>query len=214
MKSLSPEDTPLQKETHALVRRLAVGRCGALPGRDHRLRIVTRNDWMGGLLSGLTLAMAILAERISHGAGDLSLARGLAPLQKTRAHPTHVGGGNLGRRHGLCAWTKPAPSPKTGWSSTRSLPIDKTHRLGTAPIPSIFHTLIDFGLLASQPNPVDPMEQAIERVHRPETGMPPRTHPEWTRVHEYPAVPRSPGHVQPLDLSRRKPGVRRRQGRP
>ena len=184
MKSLSPEDTPLQKETHALVRRLAVGAV-ALCLLVVIVYGLTRNDWMGGLLSGLTLAMAILPNEfpmvlvifLSLGAWRLSKKRVLT--RRMSAVET------LGAATVLCV-------DKTGTLTQNRMVLhtvfadDKTHRLGPAPIPSIFHTLIDFGLLASQPNPVDPMEQAIARAHRPETGMPPRTRPAWARVHEYP----------------------------
>lgn len=184
IKSLSSEDTPLQKETHALVRRLAVG-ASVLCLAVIIVYGLTRGDWMGGLLAGLTLAMAILPNEfpmvlvifLSLGAWRLSKKRVLT--RRMSAVET------LGAATVLCV-------DKTGTLTQNRMVLhtvfndDKTHRLGTSPIPPTFHELIDCGLLASQPNPVDPMEQAVEHVHRPSTGMMPRTHSGWTRVHEYP----------------------------
>ena len=184
LKSLSPESTPLQKETHALVRRLAVGAvvlCLAVI----IIYGLTRGDWMGGLLAGLTLAMAILPNEfpmvlvifLSLGAWRLSKKRVLT--RRMSAVET------LGAATVLCV-------DKTGTLTQNRMALhtiyseEQTHRLNTSPVPAVFHGLIDSGLLASQPNPVDPMEQAIARVHRPETGLPPRTRHGWTRVHEYP----------------------------
>jgi Ca2+-transporting ATPase len=146
---------------------------------------LSRADWMGGLLAGLTLAMAILPNEfpmvlvifLSLGAWRLSKKRVLT--RRMSAVET------LGAATVLCV-------DKTGTLTQNRMVLHtvfadrQTFRLGTETVPPAFHPLIDFGLLASQPNPVDPMEQAIERVHRPETGMPDRTHPEWTRQHEYP----------------------------
>jgi Ca2+-transporting ATPase len=184
LKSLSPESTPLQKETNALVRRLAVGAI-ALCLAVIIIYGLSRADWMGGLLAGLTLAMAILPNEfpmvlvifLSLGAWRLSKKRVLT--RRMSAVET------LGAATVLCV-------DKTGTLTQNRMVLHtvfadrQTFRLGTETVPPAFHPLIDFGLLASQPNPVDPMEQAIERVHRPETGMPARTHPEWTREHEYP----------------------------
>lgn len=184
IESLSPEDTPLQKETHALVRRLAVG-ASALCLVVIIVYGLTRSDWMGGLLAGLTLAMAILPNEfpmvmvifLSLGAWRLSKKRVLT--RRMSAVET------LGAATVLCV-------DKTGTLTQNRMVLralftdNKIHRLETAPIPPIFHKLIDFGLLASQPNPVDPMELAVERAHRLSTGMTPRSHSGWTRVHEYP----------------------------
>jgi len=184
LKSLSPESTPLQKETHALVRRLAVG-AAVLCVAVIVIYGLTRADWMGGLLAGLTLAMAILPNEfpmvlvifLSLGAWRLSKKRVLT--RRMSAVET------LGAATVLCV-------DKTGTLTQNRMVLhtvyaaNQTHRLNASPVPPPFHALIDSGLLASQPNPVDPMEQAIARVHRPESGLPPRERAEWTRVHEYP----------------------------
>ena len=60
---------------------------------------------------------------------------------------------------------------------------NETYRWWADSVPSPFHRLINAGLLASQPNPVDPMEQAIAAVHRPEKGFASRPHSSWKRVH-------------------------------
>lgn len=184
LKSLSPESTPLQKETHALVRRLAVG-AAVLCVAVIVIYGLTRADWMGGLLAGLTLAMAILPNEfpmvlvifLSLGAWRLSKKRVLT--RRMSAVET------LGAATVLCV-------DKTGTLTQNRMVLhtvyaaNQTHRLNASPVPPPFHALIDSGLFASQPNPVDPMEQAIARVHRPESGLPPRERAEWTRVHEYP----------------------------
>lgn len=184
LKSIPSENTPLQKETNILVRRLAAGAASLC------LLVVvvyglTRSDWMGGLLAGLTLAMAILPNEfpmvlvifLSLGAWRLSKKRVLT--RRMSAVET------LGAATVLCV-------DKTGTLTQNQMVVhtlfceNQTLRLDTPTVPVTFHRLINAGLLASQPNPVDPMEQAIVAVHRPERGFASRSHSSWKRVHEYP----------------------------
>ncbi len=184
LKSIPSEITPLQKETNVLVRRLAGGAVTL-----YLVVVVvyglTRSDWMGGLLAGLTLAMAILPNEfpmvlvifLSLGAWRLSKKRVLT--RRMSAVET------LGAATVLCV-------DKTGTLTQNQMVLhtlyseNETYRLGGDSVPSPFHRLINAGLLASQPNPVDPMEQAIAAVHRPEKGFASRPHSSWKRVHEYP----------------------------
>ncbi len=184
LKSIQSENTPLQKETNDLVRRLASG-AAALCLLVVVVYGLTRSDWMGGLLAGLTLAMAILPNEfpmvlvifLSLGAWRLSKKRVLT--RRMSAVET------LGAATVLCV-------DKTGTLTQNQMVLhtlssgNETHRLGATAVPVFFQGLINAGLLASQPNPVDPMEQAIAAVHRPENGFASRSHSSWKRVHEYP----------------------------
>ena len=76
--AIEDEPTLLQKSTGALIAKLgilALGFCAIVAVAYG----VLRDDWIGGALSGITLAIALLAGRIPDGAGDLHGARGLPP---------------------------------------------------------------------------------------------------------------------------------------
>ena len=54
------------------------------------------------------------------------------------------------------------------------------------PLPEEFHALAEFALLASQQNPFDPMERAINALAKETLSGTEHLHDNWTLVHEYP----------------------------
>jgi Ca2+-transporting ATPase len=180
LESLSPEPTPLQKETHSLVKRLALG-AGALSAAVVILYGITRGDWLNGLLAGLTLAMAILPNEFPMVL-VIFLSLGAWRLSKERVLTRRMGAVEiLGAATVLCA-------DKTGTLTQNRMTLDSLyasgehHRVGENRLPTPFQHLIEWAALASQPNPVDPMEKAIEKLRDPTS----QTHAGWTRVGEYP----------------------------
>ena len=183
------EATPLQKEVGRLVRRLAV--IGVLLS----LLLVaiyglTRGDWLHGLLTGITLAMSILPEEypviltvfLAMGAWRISRHRVL-----TRRVPTVEA---LGSTTVLCV-------DKTGTLTLNRMAVQQLI-VGNAsfvvddspiPLPEAFHELVEFGILASETTPFDPMEKAIHTLgarHLAATG---HIHRDWVLAHEYSLSP-------------------------
>ncbi len=182
-----PEQTLLQKETGRLVRILA--------GVGLFLCFVvvvvyglTRGDWLGGFLAGLTLAMATLPEEfpvvlmvfLALGAWRISRQRVL-----TRSVPAIE---TLGAATVLCV-------DKTGTLTFNRMSVDRldvdgkyydAKESGRPPLPELFHELALFGLLASQQDPFDPVERAIIRFAKESFGEVERPYRDWRLIREYP----------------------------
>ena len=54
------------------------------------------------------------------------------------------------------------------------------------PLPEEFHELVEFGVLASQRDPFDPMEKAFHALGERRLAGTEHLHPSWTLVREYP----------------------------
>ena len=163
-------ETPLTLQTRRLVRAAAVA--GAAASVLFVLGFgLTRGDWLDALLGGVTLAMSLLPEEFSliltvfmaMGAWRLSHERVLA------RRPAAIEA--LGAATVLC-------TDKTGtltWNrmavAELAVPDGATLRLwqapqagATAPLPEPFHALVQAAVLASQPEPFDPMERALHAL--------------------------------------------------
>jgi P-type Ca2+ transporter type 2C len=180
------EQTPLQSETASIVRAIFVGAlllCAVLVV----VYGLTRGDWLNGLLSGITLAMAVLPEEfpvvltifLALGAWRISrhhvLARRMAAVE------------TLGAATVLCA-------DKTGTLTQNRMRIRMLRsgeRLldladGPAELPESFHELLEYGILASQQDPFDPMEKAIHEVGAGRLINTEHIHSTWTLAQQYP----------------------------
>ena len=185
--TLVAERSPLQRETAVLVRRLAVIGAGLCT-----LIVIayglSRADWLGGFLAGLTLAMAILPNEF-----PAILAIFLA-----------LGAWRIAQQHVL---TRRVPALETLGSAT-VLCVDKTGTLTlnqmavrklfardrfldvppdpSTPLPESFHELVEFGVLASQRDPFDPMEKAFKALCDGWLAGSEHQHPDWVLVRQYP----------------------------
>ncbi|HSN33802.1 MAG TPA: cation-translocating P-type ATPase [Ideonella sp.] len=199
LQTLAPEDTPLQRQTRTLVRRLALvalALCAVLVV----VYGLTRGDWIAGLLAGITLAMATLPEEfpvvltvfLALGAWRISRRRVL-----TRRVPAIE---TLGSATVLCV-------DKTGTLTENRMAVH-TLAAGAAtfrvpgeddrtPLPEAFHGLLEFGILASEVDPFDPMEKAMRALGRRYLADTEHLHASWELVHEYPLTPemRAISHV-------------------
>jgi Ca2+-transporting ATPase len=188
LENISEEDSLLQKETGLIVKNFAIG--GAILCAFVVIVYgVTRGDWLHGLLAGLSLSMALLPEEfsvvllvfLSMGAWRMSKRNVL--VRRMPAIET------LGSSTVLCV-------DKTGtltlnkmilssiYSENESCDIDKIDENGCL-LPE-FHELLEFGYLASQQDPFDPLEKEIKKSTERFLPDHQKIHSEWKLVREYP----------------------------
>lgn len=184
---VTPEQTPLQRETARLVRVLAIvggTACAAVV----LLYGLLRGAWIQGLLAGLALALALLPEEfpviltvfLALGAWRLSrrkvLTRRVAALEA------------LGSINVLCV-------DKTGTLTENRMSVGilsaggarwEVERRRGEPLPEEFHELAEFALLASQKTTFDPMDLAISAFGQTALGGTEHLHAQWELLREYP----------------------------
>ncbi len=186
LQTIEEEKTPLQKETGIFVRNIALialGLCAILA----IVYGLTVGNWLDGLLRSITLAMAILPEEfpvvltvfLAIGAWRISqshvLTRRVAAIE------------TLGSNTVLCV-------DKTGTLTINRMSVEKifasdeffTVKSGSniSP-PEKFHGLIEFGILASQTNPFDPMEKALWELGENYPSLTEHLHDDWELMKEY-----------------------------
>ncbi len=187
LQSIHEEDTLLQKETAIIVRNFAV--IGVVLCM---LVIVVygliRGNWINGLLSGLTLSMAILPEEfpvvllvfLTLGAWRMSKRKVLT--RKTAVIET------LGATTVLCV-------DKTGTLTMNEMRMDglmtddvyydlESHKGNL--LPERYHGLIEYAYLASQKDPFDPLEKEIKSKIEGSFIESEHIHGDWTLIREYP----------------------------
>ncbi len=183
------EATPLQNEIGSLVRRLAI--IGVLLSLF--LPVIyglTRGDWLFGFLSGITLAMAILPDEYPVVL-TIFMAMGAWRLSKhqvlTRRAPTVEA---LGSATVLCV-------DKTGTLTQNHMAVQELiaanvsfmAHASPAPLPEVFHELVEFGILSSETEPFDPMEKAIHALGTHYLAETEHLHRDWILAHEYSLSP-------------------------
>ncbi len=187
LQTINQEETLLKKETSWLVRNFAIA------GAILCIFVVivygmTRGDWLNGLLAGVSLSMALLPEEFS-----VVMLIFLS-----------MGAWRMSKRHVL---TRRMPAIETLGSAT-VLCVDKTGTLtmnrmilstlftdgeyydadknGNLPLPEKFHELLEFGYLASQKDPFDPVEKEIKNGTERFLGNTEHIHLNWELAQEYP----------------------------
>ena len=166
------EQTRLQRETRSLVWKLAV-LGGVLSVAVAVIYALSRQNVTGGILAGLTLAMAILPNEfpvvvtlfLALGAWRLSRRRVL-----TRRMPAVEG---LGAVTVLCV-------DKTGTLTENRMTVDRLMPPGES------DTILEYAVLASRAEPIDPMDLAFVRLARDRLAGTAHLHSDWTLVREYP----------------------------
>ncbi|MCK9151281.1 cation-translocating P-type ATPase [Methanobacterium alcaliphilum] len=186
LKVLKTEDTPLQKESRALVMNMAI------IGIFLCLLVIiaygiTRFNWINGFLAGITLAMAILPEEIpvvltiflALGAWRISQERVLT----RRSHAIQA----IGSCTVLCV-------DKTGTLTINDMIVSKIFaheqfcdiKPHSNSLPENFHELVEFSILASQRDPFDPMEKSIKKLGSDTLSNTEHLHDDWSIIREYP----------------------------
>ncbi len=185
LKAESNQSTRLEQQTRSLVVKLsfaAVFLCLAVIV----IYALTRQDWVNGVLTGLTLAMAILPNELpavltiffSLGAWRLSqrqvLTRKISAVE------------NLGSTTVLCV-------DKTGTLTMNQMEIQMIYANGlyadTAALKVLeenFHQTLEFGILASKRDPFDPMEIAFLKAGERFLKNTEHLHFDWNLEKEYP----------------------------
>lgn len=181
------DETPIQRETAQIVRRVAMA------GASIALLLsvgwaLSRDDWLGGLLAGLTLAMAILPEElpvvliIFLGLGAWRLSRERVLTRRIPAVEL------LGATTVLCV-------DKTGTLTRNQMEVRRlwvdgaAFELGEQPVTAMghsFHPVLEYAVLSSHRRAFDPMESAIGVAGRHWLQGSEHLHADWTLVSDYP----------------------------
>ncbi|MCJ7499753.1 cation-translocating P-type ATPase [bacterium] len=187
LQAIETEQTPLQKETSLLVRKFALFGL-VLSTLVVIIYGLTRGNWLDGVLSGITLAMALLPEEfpvvltifLALGAWRISQRNVLA--RRVSAVET------LGATTVLCV-------DKTGTLTLNQMSVSELFANGEffqvpandrEQLPEKFHTLVEFGILSGRTDPFDPMEKALNKLGSQSLGNTEHLHANWDLVREYP----------------------------
>jgi Ca2+-transporting ATPase len=184
---LNPEETLLQQETNKIVKVIffvAIALCALLVVFSG----LVSGNWLKGTLSGITLAMAMLPEEfpvvltifLALGAWRISQKKVLT--RRMTAVET------LGAASVLCV-------DKTGTLTQNRMSIRMLYAEGrffdvfekkSQDLPEHFHELIEYGILASQRDPFDPMEKALKTLGDIKLMDTEHLHEDWELIHQYP----------------------------
>ncbi|WP_454642847.1 cation-translocating P-type ATPase [Bradyrhizobium liaoningense] len=188
LRGLESEPPRLQTQTRRLVRMFAtVG--GFVSVLVVVLYGLLRGGWFEAVLAGIALGMSMLPEELpvvltvflAMGAWRISRARVLT--RRAAAIET------LGSATVLC-------TDKTGTLTENRMSIAELRlrdeeiftpgKPTSAKLPEEFHDLVEFGILASTPDPFDPMERAFHDLGRDQLADTEHLHgPEWKLEHTY-----------------------------
>ncbi len=187
LQKIVPEETLLKKETSRLVKNFAIGGL-ILCSLVIIIYGITRGNWVVGFLAGVSLSMAILPEEfpvvlmifMSLGAWRMSkrqvLTRNTASIEM------------LGAATVLCV-------DKTGTLTQNKMILSslfcdhqfyEVEKNGEQPLPECFHNLLEFGFLASQKDPFDPIEKEIKSTTEKFLSKTEHIHDQWKLIREYP----------------------------
>jgi Ca2+-transporting ATPase len=198
---LTSEVSPLKQQMASLVKVLAWVTAGASVFLFAAYGLM-HDDWLGALLAGIALAMALLPQEFTVvltvmpalGAWRLSkqnvLTRRIAAIETLGA--TNVlcvdKTGTLTENRMTVAELYVDPQPAQG------LEIDYAT---TTELPECFHTLVEFSILASVSDPFDPMEKAFHRLGQHFLKDTEHLHRDWTLMQTYGLTPelRAMSHV-------------------
>jgi Ca2+-transporting ATPase len=148
----------------------------------------TRGDFIKGILSGITFAMAMLPEEFPVVL-TIFMALGAWRISKknvlTRRIPAIEA---LGSATVLC-------TDKTGTLTQNKMAVAQIFAQGDfldiqdihrTLLPEQFHQLVEYGILASQLDPFDPMEKAITELGEFKLANTEHLHTNWKLIHQYP----------------------------
>jgi Ca2+-transporting ATPase len=188
LSTLETEPPRLRAQTRRLVSNFAIVG-GAVSVLAVVLYGVSRGGWLEALLAGIALGMSMMPEELpvvltvfmAVGAWRISRARVLT--RRAAAIET------LGSATVLC-------TDKTGTLTENRMSVVELrlkggetlqlHAPSDGKVPDDFHDLVEFGLLASAPDPFDPMEKAFHDLDRHQLADREHIHgPEWKLVQAY-----------------------------
>ncbi len=185
--TLQPEESLLQRQVRRIVRTVSIFSvvlCLVVAVAYG----LTRQDWLNGFLAGLTLAMATLPEEfpmvlvifLALGAWRISRFNVL-----TRRMPAVE---MLGAASVLCV-------DKTGTLTENRMTVRRIHVDGithevdgssSETLPEEVHEVVEYSILASPPDPFDPMEKAMKELGEKTLSNTEHLHRDWVLEKEYP----------------------------
>jgi Ca2+-transporting ATPase len=185
LESVKVEPTQLKREMGILVKRLTITGI-LLCILVITIYTITRGDLLKGFLAGITLAMAMLPEEfpvvltIFLALGAWRISKKSVLTRKPSAIET------LGSATVLC-------TDKTGTLTQNKMTVtrlfngtDFSNIVSGDIFPEPFHEIIEYGILASQVNPFDPMEKAIINIGDQLLQNSEHIHTNWVMEKEYP----------------------------
>jgi len=186
LRSIEPEATKLQAEVSRLagvMATLGLSLCGVIAV----VYGLTRESWVNGLLAGITTAMSLLPEEfpvvltvfLALGAWRISQKRVLT----RRGNAIEA----LGSATVLCVdktgtLTQNRMEVQTLFSAGHTLDVTAQEQA----LPETFHELLEYSILASKRNPLDPMEIAFQQFGSRSLSNTEHLHENWELVREYP----------------------------
>ncbi len=184
---IAMDETPIQRETAQIVRRVA------LAGGSLALVLAlgwafSRGDWLGGLLAGLTLAMAILPEELPVVL-TIFLGLGAWRLSRERVLTRRIPAVELlGATTLLCVdktgtLTRNQMEVRRLWTGHEGLDLSG---LPATAMAHAFHPVLEHAVLASHRRAFDPMEAAIGAAGQHWLQGSEHLHDDWTLVSDYP----------------------------
>jgi len=187
LQGIKQEETHIKKETALLVKYVALGAIFLC------LFVIiiyglTRGNWVEGFLAGLSLSMALIPEEfpvvllifLSLGAWRMSKKQ---VLTRTPAAIEMLGSASV-----LCV-------DKTGTLTINKMILKAVFSKGKyldveidgkKQLPEHFHDLFEFGYLASQKDPFDPIEKEIKNMTEKYLSDTEHIHHHWQIIREYP----------------------------
>jgi P-type Ca2+ transporter type 2C len=187
LETIKDEQTLLHKETKKIVRIMAIigfFLCGLVVF----IYAFMKHDIIQGFLAGLTLSMSMLPEEfpvvllifLTLGAWRISKRKVLT--RRAAAIET------LGAATVLC-------TDKTGTLTLNRMKLTSLYsngsfyevsNLASTDLPEKFHSLLEFGILASQKDPFDPIEKELNKIGDLYLKNSDHLHDNWSLVKEYP----------------------------
>jgi Ca2+-transporting ATPase len=190
LSTLESAPTPLQVQMRRLVRFFAVLGIGSSVALTLFYGVL-RGAWLDGVLAGITLAIAALPEEFPLVL-TVFLVLGAWRMSKSKVLTRRSAAIEaLGAVTVLC-------TDKTGTLTLNRMSVTALvadgERLGVAPasqpdLPERFHRLVEFAILASRPDPYDPMERAFGELGERFLRQTEHLHADWTLSHGYPLQP-------------------------
>jgi len=185
--SIREEPTLLQKETGSLVRSMTIvgiSLCSVIV----LIYALAKGNFIQGLLAGLTLSMALLPEEfpvvlvifMTLGAWRISKRKVLT--RRPAAIET------LGAATVLC-------TDKTGTLTLNKMKLTSLYaansfyevsEFASTNLPEKFHPLLEYGILASEKDPFDPIETELKKIGGLYLTHTEHLHGNWKLVKEYP----------------------------
>ena len=204
LQNVESEKTPLQKETSKLVQKLALVGL-ALCALVVVVYGITRNDWLQGLLAGITMAMAVLPEEFPVVL-TIFLAMGAWRISQNQVLTRRVPAvETLGATTVLC-------TDKTGTLTENRMTVKKLFAAGqfwsldglVGALPDGIHEVVEYSILASQKDPFDPMEKAFQKLGDDYLQKTEHIHRDWSSGAGVSTLQEAAGHVPRLEVTGRK----------